>query len=494
MIMPIHVSRFIKGFFFSIFLVTQIYAWPVINGVAICTAANHQEVPTIASDGSGGAIITWEDFRNTTANLTQGIDVYAQRVNSQGSTLWTTNGVAICTAKGDQENPTVASDGSGGAIITWTDFRNDTTDQIGHIYAQRVNSSGSTLWTLDGVAISTAFENQFTPLIMSDGSGGAIISYNHYDNGITGDDVFAQRVNSTGSTLWGLNGVAVCTAAYGQFNLTMASDGAGGAIISWSDGRNGIDSDVYAQRVNSTGSTLWTNNGIAVSTATGSQSFPSIVSDGSSGAIITWEDSRSNGSTYAIYAQRVNSTGSTLWTLNGVIICTAFNDQFIPVIASTGSGGALITWYGERDGVSYDIYAQSIDSAGNTLWTPNGVAVCTAAYNQGGPKILSDGSNGAIITWQDYRNGSTYNIYAQRVNSSGSTLWTLNGVAVCTAANNRFFPMMVSDGSGGAIITWEDERNGTNYDIYAQQVNDNGLVPVEDWFDYAGDISLLKRE
>jgi len=50
--------------------------------------------------------------------------------------------VAICTASSEQYSPQIVSDGSGGAIITWTDYRNGNSD----IYAQVVNSSGS----LDG--------------------------------------------------------------------------------------------------------------------------------------------------------------------------------------------------------------------------------------------------------------------------------------------------------------------------------------------------------
>src|SRR5208283_1527483 len=60
-----------------------------------------------------------------------------------------------------------------------------------------------------------------------------------------------------------------------------------------------------------------------------------------------------------------------------------------------------------------------------------------------------------------------------------STLWITNGVAICTAANNQYIPTLVSDGSGGAIITWEDFRNGS-FDIYAQSVNSSGstFIPV----------------
>lgn len=480
--MTMNVSRYMKVFLFlsitGMLFTTELHAWSVVNGVAICTVANNQQSPTIASDGSDGAIITWYDGRNGSTQ-----NIYAQRVNSTGSTLWTLNGVVICTAANSQIYPTIVGDGSGGAIITWLDYRADST--LSHIYAQRVDSTGSTLWTTNGVAICTATNNQSGNTIASDGSGGAIITWYDERNGST-YNIYAQRVSSAGSTLWTLNGMAICTAANSQYSPNIESDGLGGDIITWTDGRSGSTENIYAQRVNSTGSTLWTINGAAICTAIGSQGYPSLVSNGSGGAIFTWEDDRSGA--YNIYAQRVNSTGSTLWTINGVIVSPSAYNQFIPTIASNGSDGAIITWYGEGNGSTYNIYAQGVDSTGNTLWTADGVAICTAAIGQGLPQIMSDGSGGAIITWEDKRNGVTdYDIYAQRVNSTGSTLWVTNGVAICTAANYQFYPTMVSDGSGGAIITWEDERNGTDFDIYAQQVNGIGSVPVEDWFDYASE-------
>ncbi len=270
-------------------------------------------------------------------------------------------------------------------------------------------------------------------------------------------DIYAQRVNSAGAAQWTANGVAICTATENQYYPTIVSDGTGGAIIIWNDYRNGND-DIYAQRVNSAGAAQWTADGVAVCTATGTQSYPTIVSDGTGGVIITWHDSRSGN--YDIYAQRVNSAGAAQWTANGVAICTATDNQYSPTIVSDGSGGAIITWYDYRSGTNYDIYAQRVNSAGAAQWTANGAAICTATGDQASPTIVSDGSGGAIITWYDYRSGNA-DIYVQRVNSAGAAQWTANGVAICTAALSQYYPTIVSDGTGGAIITWRDYRNGT---------------------------------
>ncbi|OGQ57841.1 MAG: hypothetical protein A3G39_03740 [Deltaproteobacteria bacterium RIFCSPLOWO2_12_FULL_43_16] len=101
--------------------------------------------------------------------------------------------------------------------------------------------------------------------------------------------------------------------------------------------------------------------------------------------------------------------------------------------------------------------------------------ISTAANSQERPAIVSDGSGGAIVTWYDYRSGTYSDIYAQRIDANGNVLWTTNGMAISTAANNQYYPQIVSDGSGGAIITWEDYRSG-NWDIYGQRIDANGNV------------------
>ena len=69
---------------FFIICSVPLLAWPVVNGVAICTALNDQDNPVIVSDGAGGAIITWDDYRSTTGDTSLGSDIYAQWVNSSG--------------------------------------------------------------------------------------------------------------------------------------------------------------------------------------------------------------------------------------------------------------------------------------------------------------------------------------------------------------------------------------------------------------------------
>lgn len=426
----------------------------ILDGIGISTAAYDQESPQIASDGEGGALITWLDSRISTN------EIFAQKVDSYGDIQWQRDGKLVSTATSSQYNPLICSDGSGGAIITWYDYRNGNAD----IYAQRIDSIGNALWIYNGIAVCNATGNQYNQQIISDGSGGAIITWRDARN--TNFDIYAQRIDSNGNTQWINNGTAICTNIETQNYPLICSDGAEGAIITWRDSRNG-NYDIYAQRINSTGSTQWIDNGTALCTDYSYQYGMKLISDGSGGAIITWYDYRNGASD--IFAQLVDLNGNTQWTANGTVVCGDSNEQIFPQICSDDVGGAIISWDDWR-GSEYDIYAQRINSTGDGQWIINGVAMTSAVDTQSGSQISSDGKGGAIITWTDHRDiVSGYDIYAQKVNSNGDLLLTEDGAPICKADGVQHYPQICSNGIGSAIITWEDER-GAFSDIYAQRV------------------------
>ncbi len=88
--------------------------------------------------------------------------------------------------------------------------------------------------------------------------------------------------------------------------------------------------------------------------------------------------------------------------------------------------------------------------------------ISVAVAEQLNPVVIPDGSGGTIIAWEDTR-GGTQDIYAQRVSAAGITLWTADGLPICTATNEQARPVLISDGSGGAIIAWQDVR--TNFEL-----------------------------
>jgi hypothetical protein len=378
---------------------------------------------------------------------------------------WIADGAVLSTAADYQYNPTIVSNGAGGAIVVWYDFRTHTNQDI---YTQAITAAGATEWTSNGVALCTASDDQQYPYAVSDGSGGAIVVWHDARSGA--DDIYTQRVSSAGTPLWTSNGIVVCNAAFGQTFPRIVADGSGGAIMVWADGRNG-NSDIYAQRVNASGATQWASNGVVVASAVGPQLAPELVTDGAGGSIVVWEDTR--GGFNDIYSQRLDAAGNALWTPDGISVCSAAGNQYFPHIVSDGGGGAIATWSDKRGGSFFDIYAQHIQSMGSVAWATDGVAVCTAANDQDSPALVADGSGGATIAWADLRNGTNYNVFAQHFDSAGSADWTINGVAICTATGDQINPTIVEGASGGTLIAWQDKRSGA-FDVYAQGVSSIG--------------------
>lgn len=398
---------------------------------------------------------------------------------------WTPNGIVICNLSDMQANPKIISDGIGSAIIIWSDLRNGVDSKL---YAQKINADGTIQWSNNGEVVCSADGGQSSHKITADGAGGAIIAW--IDRRSTGNfDIYAQRINSNGITQWTPNGTAICTEkGIGDGSppiIDIYSDGLGGAFITWSDIRKGGgERDIYVQRINSSGITQWTPNGTAICTVSNHQTSPRICRDGVGGVIIIWDDWRSVDST-TIYAQKVNSSGISQWTPNGIPISpigSSTSHFTSSEIVPDGAGGGIIV-YGELRLIDITwlnfIHTQRVNSSGNLQWLPNGTTIRgNFFYPSYGYEACSDGAGGVIMTWDDERGGSTsHDIYTQKVNFNGVTQWTPNGTAICIMEGNQAQSKICSDGAGGAILTWIDERGAfSEYDIYAQKINSGGNV------------------
>ena len=92
-------------------------------------------------------------------------------------------------------------------------------------------------------------------------------------------------------------------------------------------------------------------------------------------------------------------------------------------------------------------------------WVVNGAAICTAWTDQQTPQIISDGAGGAIIAWQDNRNGSL-DIYVSEGHCAGCRSMDAQWRG-CLHGGRRSIdttPAIAPDGAGGAIVTWHDSR------------------------------------
>lgn len=430
---------------------------------SVCNATGKQVDPRIASDDKGGAVIVWEDYRTPIA------DIYVQRIDKNGFVKWATNGLGACTNAVDQISPSITEDGKSGAIVAWSDFRSGTSLDI---YAQKIDSNGTAQWTTNGIIVTSKSIKEQGAKITSDGNGGVFVVWEQMDAmGVW--DIWAQHINASGVVTWATGGIPVCGTVANRINPRVQEDGKGGIFVVWQDYRSGANYDIYAQRINVSGTLLWGSAGIAVCTATNTQSEPKIdPKENTGGVYVCWVDKR-NGVDYDLYAQLIDSSGNAKWATNGVVVTAATNNQSAPdIVSSRTINGVIVTWKDIRSGTNYDIYAQRIDSTGAAQWTTDGIVISNLANDQLNPNIDEDMLGGAIIAWQDSLTGE-WDVKSQRVDAAGNIQWTANGVNVGNAPNNQVSVKNISDGNYGSIYVFQDKRMGV-FDIYAHHLYANG--------------------
>jgi uncharacterized repeat protein (TIGR02543 family) len=369
------------------------------------------------------------------------------------------------------------------------------------------NAALSWGWVADPAANSAAFTQQLTPAgvphLVEDGWGGAFVS-TASDGAAQGPGLYTQRLNANGDVndAWPAGGGLQPVA--GLYEFQSISDGAGGSIEVWVSSSSDGTGDLYAQRYDALGKPLWGTDGVPVCTAPMDQFSPSLVSDGSHGVIVVWQDLRNsyNDINYSdIYAQRIDASGQALWSADGIPVSTGAFEKLVPRLVSDGAQGAIIAWEDYRnvdvnadvDLNGADIYAQRIGPDGKTLWAGE-VAVSARNNDQVNPILVSDGNGGAIIAWEDYRDdpngyGEAYegiaNIYAQRLDQAGNVpaggSWIKDGVSLAQVPLvDQQFPQIASDGGNGAFVVWQDDGGSGDvaFQIYAQRVSGDGSLAV----------------
>ena len=150
----------------------------------------------------------------------------------------------------------------------------------------------------------------------------------------------------------------------------------------------------------------------------------------------------------------VNAAGKAAWKTDGVPICLAeWNQRRLRMIRSVDR--VIAVWNDRRDKSNWDIYAQAIDLSGKVLWQTDGVPVCTDTADQSTQAILSDGAGGAIFVWEDARRSAEHqDLYIQRLDSNGQPMWKVDGIPVFPSDSLQSDPILLADGSDGFYLVW----------------------------------------
>jgi len=396
----------------------------------ICDTVSQQDFPASCTDGADGAIVAWEDLRHGS-----GYVIYAQHINSKGFVTWKKNGIRVCTpvqSNVNQRIPSIASDGTGGAYVVWQDTRYQS--RFGtSLFGQHIRADGTLVYPDSGLPLGVAGAanntNQTNQVIVEDGRGNAFVAWEDSRNSSVSSrpDIYFNKMYPGGVKFGVTSGVkAEIRKPFGQptyfwdpnahFRKWML-----GAFIMIGTKRytiSGVNSDTTLDLTPTPGTAATNLNyyveglcGQTLDTTKSKQTAPAICKDGAGGCYISWTSSASSPT--SVYAQHLDSACNELWNPSpapGFKVFRSSDPAGLPknVSLSLDKNELLLAFeVGNTDAsVKEDVYADRIRCNTPTdtthLWG-NAIAV-TEGYlgDQTRPLIFSDdstvnGVRGALV-------------------------------------------------------------------------------------------------
>jgi hypothetical protein len=311
----------------------------------------YQADPSVAIDESGNFVVVWTSDQDGSES-----GVFGQRFTPGGVPLGPEFRVNTYTSD-SQEQARVATDANGNFVVVWTSEGQD--GSAAGVFGQRYSSSGAPVGPEFRVntyttgfqyrpAVSAAATPNNFVVVWQDGTvpGG----------GPQGRGVFGQRYATDGVPLGPEFQVETYTTGF-QGAPAIVVQPSGSYVVVWhSDGQDGSDLGIYAQRYGSGGAPFGSELRVNAYT-TGPQGFPSIGQDGVGCFFIAWTSD--DGSGLGIFGQAY-PFGNPTEPQYRVNTYTTGN-QTRPIAASNGSTGTfVIAWESQgQDGSGYGVFAQS---------------------------------------------------------------------------------------------------------------------------------------
>ena len=366
-------------------------------------------------DVYGNSIITFQDIRNVTNNI------FAYKVDPAGNLLWTADGITLSNDTNiDYGNmsPKVLCTSDGSSYFAWARMGDTSTVRI-----NRVAPQGVKLWGETGITIQSTTENIGWPQMVETDEG-ILLKY-YVDTGPVWAPVrhiYIARINLSGEIEWTIPVSTVGGISAWNQILPFVSDGQGGAIISWHDDRNSdLVNEVYIQRVTFNGVTTMPTNGAMISTDTQNQQYyPKWAVDTTNLRIYAVYKQTTSGQTQdGLNAQMLDYNGNRFWGDTGMVMIPLSSYVASPINAYLSAEGVVMIYEVgtmPSSDQSMHIRAAALDHQGNYLWENDYIDIVTTNSTKVHTAAAAHTEGWYILAWEE-----NYNLYAARFNSNGTT-------------------------------------------------------------------------
>jgi hypothetical protein len=206
-----------------------------------------------------------------------------------------------------------------------------------------------------------------------------------------------------------------------------------------------------------------------------------LLADGSYASV--WTERTSNSSV-DVAMQWVRPDGSKVFPGGGVYVANSSNIEFDTAVAPNPAGGGAFVAYARDLGGRRQVYVQSYDAAGNPRWAAGGVSVADVISSdfQEHPQLLAAPQGGVYVCMMLFHGlvsgtGDLITMLCQRLDANGRRLWTDAGVQAGGLRGLKILPKLVTDGRGGALVFWRNNRDPFNAPQHPILIEGQRLTP-----------------
>ncbi len=448
--------------------------------------SSSQYDPAVTMNDSGEFVVVWRDSRGADS------DIYARTFDATGTPLSGDILVHTITAGNDTE-PDVAMDADGNFVVIWQG-----TDADGEgIQGQRFDLSGAKLGSQFQVNTFTTDQQDDPSVAMAD-DGRFIVVWESYLQDGSGEGVYAQLYDATGSAVGGEFRVNTATSgSQSQPDVAMSNDGS--FVVTWQS-KDADEVGIYFQRYDASGTAI--GGEVQANTAESwRQENPVIAMNNAGEFVIAWQSELQDGDSLGVYARRFDATGVAQGGEVALASATS-GDQHIPAI-DMHDAGFVVAWEGVGTDDDSSVFMRRYDKIDATFIAGDGIDDTTLTIE------ATESELNALLDGLTYRPDASFVGYATLTITSddlgntgeGGALQDVDAVSIAvgpvgvelrattptsavgsefqvntTTTNNQEAPASASDAHGNTIIVWQSalQDDGSSAGIYAQRYDADG--------------------
>lgn len=350
--------------------------------------------PEVTSLTDGGHVVVWAAFAGPGGDS---YDVYQQRYDAAGVAMSGPQLVNAATA-GDQYAPSAAAAGDGW-VVTWTSSAPFTGRRT--VYQQQYDEDGQPMGPARASSDIISVDQQENG-VGELADGGYVVSWTESGN------IRAKMFNADGTTRAETIDVSPGNPEATQTENIAGLKG-GGFVVVWRGGdAAGRDGDGVLMKVfGSNGEAV--TAALLVNTTVANTQFYASVSAVGNGFVVTWSSQGQDGSDFGIFAQRFDAAGHPLggeFQVNQ----WSYDRQIQSKVVALNDGGFVIAWVsrGAGDlGVDMNqISGQRFDSDGKAVGTEFVINNQFGAYHES-PSMTVRSDGALVVVWQNSSAGPT---------------------------------------------------------------------------------------